>query len=512
MYSSQKDANCAWGECGTNVTLVFAKQSPGWALPHAICCGVVVTPLTQQNRTGTTVLLTTDLLDRMCGSLGFHLYTNIATLTSHRLVACRLQCGNVMPHNLLLLLFLCAAVTARTSVNRPLPVQPQRIGDECRVSLKDGLPRNQPLLIRSSTKRRDHTAFLMPDTTGILHVPQGEGVLLACPGRDNQLANLGLAETVVQCQGGETFVRSGKQFVMKDFNCTSFVSHSARRNTTARCEVPGDFIVIDVGYQLRDGSFYTLMQTCFDERNRDAVYAKFVQTPVIEAAQHGEQRPIFIEGEFYPDVNVNSKYVRDGQRNTMSQILGSNELGAKYIGEGDYYLARGHLVARADFVFSSHQRATFWYVNVAPQWQTFNGGNWNTLEANVRKFTASQDRPIVIYTGTHGTLSFPDASGTMRPLFLHIDERTGAGKIRVPQYFWKVLYEPQSRRGVAFVAINNPYEANFTPLCHDVCASIPWIKWQAKKQKLGFGNCCEVAELRRTITTIPNLNVAGLLS
>ena len=143
--------------------------------------------------------------------------------------------------------------------------------------------------------------------------------------------------------------------------------------------------MIDIGFEMPDGSFLTILRTCFDEANKDALYAKFVMTPAIGGAQIGEQRPQFIEGSFYPDIKVNSKYVKEGQKETFAQILGSQAQADKFIADGDYYLARGHLAARADFVYSSQQRATFWYVNVAPQWQTFNGGNWNTLEDNVRK-------------------------------------------------------------------------------------------------------------------------------
>lgn len=71
---------------------------------------------------------------------------------------------------------------------------------------------------------------------------------------------------------------------------------------------------------------------------------------------------------------------------TVGQILGSSTLGTNYIKDIDYYLARGHLAARADFVYSTHQRATFWYINTAPQWQTFNSGNWKVLEDNLREY------------------------------------------------------------------------------------------------------------------------------
>lgn len=371
------------------------------------------------------------------------------------------------------------------------------------------LPKNQPLLIRRGGTK-DLSSFYMPDKQGVIHVRQNEEVLVACPGRDNQIKKLAIAETVVTCQGNEYFTRSGKQFTIEDFNCSSLVSHSARRNTNEKCEIPGELTVIDIGFELPDKSFYTLMKTCFDEKTSDAVYAKFIQTPSIAAAQHGEPRPTFIEGDFYPDIKVNSMYVKDGQRNSISRILGSNELAVKYIGEGDYYLARGHLTARADYVFSSHQRATFWYVNVAPQWQTFNGGNWNFLESSVRGFTGRQDQDIVIYTGTHGIATLPDVNNVQKPLYLYVDDNN-IGKIKVPELFWKVLYEPMTQRGLAFVGINNPYLTTYTPLCKNVCDQIDWLSWQPTKQKLGFGYCCDVNELRKTIKTIPKLKVVELL-
>jgi DNA/RNA non-specific endonuclease len=74
------------------------------------------------------------------------------------------------------------------------------------------------------------------------------------------------------------------------------------------------------------------------------------------------------------------------QRVTVGQILGSSTLGSNYIKDIDYYLARGHLAARSDFVYSTHQRATFWFINTAPQWQTFNSGNWKVLEDNLREY------------------------------------------------------------------------------------------------------------------------------
>lgn len=44
------------------------------------------------------------------------------------------------------------------------------------------------------------------------------------------------------------------------------------------------------------------------------------------------------------------------------------------------FLTRGHLAPRADFALRSHQRASFHYINAAPQWMRGNAGDWAALE------------------------------------------------------------------------------------------------------------------------------------
>lgn len=64
------------------------------------------------------------------------------------------------------------------------------------------------------------------------------------------------------------------------------------------------------------------------------------------------------------------------------------------------------MVAYADFPFNSLQQATMTYINAAPQWQTFNGKNWNELEHNVRTLVGILNQDIIVYTGTYVSILF----------------------------------------------------------------------------------------------------------
>jgi len=68
-------------------------------------------------------------------------------------------------------------------------------------------------------------------------------------------------------------------------------------------------------------------------------------------------------------------------------------------------LSKGHLTANGDFTYEYQRRATFKYTNAAPQWQTTNGGNFNTVEECVRTILTTKRRLLEVYSSTHGTMN-----------------------------------------------------------------------------------------------------------
>lgn len=161
-------------------------------------------------------------------------------------------------------------------------------------------------------------------------------------------------------------------------------------------------------------------------------------------------------------------------------------------------------MAKSDNMHGAAQIATFWHSNAAPQWQIFNGGNWNALENAVRKFAASEKKDLICYTGTfvrlsdqsfiykspcsrihlQGIATLPDINGNDVELFLSADDRT----MPVPRMFFKILYDPKSQAGIAIAGMNNPYESLDSVLsnvrCRDICNKVRIWKMVKSEQFL----------------------------
>lgn len=380
------------------------------------------------------------------------------------------------------------------------------------MSTNGDLGEPQPLLLKPNGT--DYDAFYLPgDTTGAIAFSQGDIVNLACPGSALLVnsTSTGLDIAPATCISGTTFAIDGQNVSFTLLTCSSYPYHTAQYsgNTCANNNRE-----IEVGFIV--GSRFLLnMLICFDDVNQNTLYSWFNLTKTIGGYQSGFPRPSFIQGSFYSTTTaVNTLYTRATQRVTINNLIGLAENSTKYIhATNNNYMARGHLTAKADYVFGAQHRLTFHFVNIAPQWQNFNGGNWNYLEQDVRSFASNNNLDLIVYTGTYGVTTLPhETTGEDVPLYLYVDSNNNRG-LPVPQVYWKFVYDPLTKAGIVFIGVNNPYHEDKSKnlLCTDVTDDISWLTWKKDDQDAGYSYGCSVDEFKNIVSYFPDLEVTSLL-
>lgn len=309
------------------------------------------------------------------------------------------------------------------------------------------------------------------------------------------------------CMGNDLYDVRGHIVEFNTLRCTAQVTRAARRSPQQICS--HNATSIDLGFRVDAERFLKIMDVCHDEVLESTHYSYYLQTPANAGFQRAFPRPAFINGPgFFGGKNVDRLYTGVVQRETISEILGQSRVDELFDNSRSFFLARGHLAARADYIYGSEQRATFYFVNAAPQWQSFNAGNWERIEASVRNFVANQNIFTEIYTGTHGILALPDNMGVDRELFLYFDVNNN-GQIPVPLYYYKVVVEASRERGIVFIGVNNPHAtaeeiaSGKYNICTDVSDQINYVNWDQANLARGYSYACEVNEFVEFIGHLP---------
>ncbi|KAM8708618.1 hypothetical protein ACLKA7_015569 [Drosophila subpalustris] len=360
--------------------------------------------------------------------------------------------------------------------------------------------------------------YLQPNLQGLAELKHGEILELHCSGSSSFKGHFqGFTRLNASCWGEKGFLVMGSVYQLEDFVCTSWPGYTARR-TSRTCN--GGTNLLEAGFQLarndEPDDFLQIYDVCHNELEEVTRYVHHVLLPGSAQYQRSVSRPSFITGDFYGGKDVNGKYTQIQQNITISKILDMDA--SPYFNTSDnVYLARGHLSAKTDFVFGAAQQATFFFVNAAPQWQTFNAGNWERIEDSVRKFVADENITADCYTGTWGVSTLPDATGVHRELFLDFDENNN-GLIPVPKLYFRVIIDRESRRGIVLLGVNNPHASldeisKDYLICPDIGDQINWISWSKEDLKRGYSYACTVEEFTKVVKDLPleDLQTNGVL-
>ncbi|KMQ82569.1 dsrnase 4, partial [Lasius niger] len=76
-------------------------------------------------------------------------------------------------------------------------------------------------------------------------------------------------------------------------------------------------------------------------------------------------------------------------------------------------------------------------------------------------------------------MTMEDVRGKQQPVHLHAE----GAIVSAPKFFWKVIYDPLSKRGTAFVGLNDPFIKSITDdvyICTDISEKIKWLDWRPR--------------------------------
>lgn len=217
---------------------------------------------------------------------------------------------------------------------------------------------------------------VMEGTARVISLAKSQRVTVSCLGTGNGMKVTGLQQNPMTCTSNSKLqLINGTELPYASLGCL-------RVNREILVEKPKS-CANGLGTLIRNGypfgnQFISLYDMCHDKDlamnyySVDTVYGRSAN-----AADKKSRRPPFSQDIYYPGLNVNQLYTQVNQTETLAQILGSRELAAFYIKPNtQYFLSRGHLAPDGDFIDADSQRASYYFMNAAPQFQTFNGGNW----------------------------------------------------------------------------------------------------------------------------------------
>lgn len=209
------------------------------------------------------------------------------------------------------------------------------------------------------------------------------------------------------------------------------------------------------------------------------------------------KRPSFKVNEIPKQAKVEFSYRKDSQVARFTALLGRRQ----NFFTTKSFLARGHLAPDADFIFSSGQFATYFYVNVHPQFQVINSGNWIRVENMTRKIAAELKEDLFVCTGAYEILQIPNDIGDLVALYLSDNQL-----IQIPKWTWKIIRSKKRDSAIVFITLNDPFanRNEIDEFCPNVCKEAGILTRDTFEViAKGYTFCCNLTDFRKNVNTVP---------
>jgi hypothetical protein len=385
------------------------------------------------------------------------------------------------------------------------------VTQSCDVNINEDLAEIQPLYLYP----KEDNFYFPYGNDGWLSFGHGQGLRLHCEHGFKSSLGISVKTITVTCKSGTQFTYNSRDFELKNFECQKLQKPEAKKDPIG-CYKGADYV--NIGYKVGNG-FVEVYSVCHNPNTEENLFLKHEIHSFSLGGANNRFRTDWPSREplsnYFKGKEMNELYTRAKQLETLTNILGSQKLAESVIqlSGGQTYFARGHLVANSDFSLVHEQQSTFTYLNAAPQFQSFNNGNWKALEIKIREVAATNLVGFEVYTGTYGVMEFPDVKNNLQQIYLEYNTVTKIKSIPVPKIFYKILFHQDKingktvAEGVVFIGVNNIHIktkqdliTNGYIICNEVQSQVKFIDvTKLTKLSSGYMYACEISDFLRKV-------------
>ncbi|KAL5289060.1 hypothetical protein ACFFRR_009326 [Megaselia abdita] len=373
---------------------------------------------------------------------------------------------------------------------------------DCIVKLPEDIPKAEPLYLNTIRSGKQIKYSLIAPTNNTLRVKTNSLITLSCSGRRNFIFNTNRNFTTLLCRSGTIFQDESNYSVdIRQLNCTK-IPESELRVSQSKCAHNRGYIY-KVGFNVFQNVFLTNFKICYDNKSENTFYSEnIINGAAIKYAVKESDRRVFkSDGMTKSTSQINTLYTKSNQKAVFENLFGKHQ---NYI-NNSMFLSRGHLTPDADFIFSYEQLSTYYYANVAPEFQSVNGGNWVRVENMVRTLAGDYGVNVQVFTGYYDNLVLDNND-------IYLDNMR---KIEVPKWFYKVIKNMKTNAAIVVITLNNPFAKlrEIREFCPNICEKASLHNKNFKNIKRGYTFCCEVGTFTRIVNDLPtNFTSNGLLN
>uniref|UniRef100_A0A1I8QE72 DNA/RNA non-specific endonuclease/pyrophosphatase/phosphodiesterase domain-containing protein n=1 Tax=Stomoxys calcitrans TaxID=35570 RepID=A0A1I8QE72_STOCA len=366
----------------------------------------------------------------------------------------------------------------------------------CTITLPQDIKGFAPVILTKPNSQSNYGIF--KPTGKVNTFAEGSLFQLTCTGKNNVLKSFGVATLQLQCNKEGKFVDANNNGVALNTLECNLIPDSILQITTTKCS-NGKGVIYKAGIEV-DKNFYPIFEICYDKNTETTLYTHNTLHGATMRYNIAEstRRPFLAIGMKQNTRKINDIYKKKNQFERFEKYFGS---GQTFIDENKNFLSRGHLTPDADFMFGYEQLSTYYYANVAPQFQSINSGNWLRVEEMSRNLAADYGQDIESYNGYFGIVQFPNANGAMVKVYLD-----SKNEFYIPKYYFKVLMRKSADESIVFVNVNNPHISNgkAEEVCPNVCHNARLDHKDFTTLSKGYTFCCTLNDFKKVYPNLPS--------